>query len=60
MPVAEIPFCDGVFNAIDLLKVTGSQRWVSAGQFEMPIVVMTPSGSGFTAVFTIRIPLTAG
>jgi 2-oxoisovalerate dehydrogenase E1 component beta subunit len=31
---------------IDLLKVAGNQRWASAGNFDMPIVVMTPSGSG--------------
>lgn len=45
-PVAEIQFCDYGFNTIDLLKVAGNQRWASAGQFDMPIVVMTPSGSG--------------
>src|SRR6059058_3377683 len=31
---------------IDLLKAAGTQRWAGAGQFDMPIVVMTPSGSG--------------
>ncbi len=45
-PVAEIQFCDYGFNTIDLLKVAGNQRWASAGNFDMPIVVMTPSGSG--------------
>ncbi len=45
-PVAEIQFCDYGFNTIDLLKVAGNQRWASAGCFDMPIVVMTPSGSG--------------
>src|SRR5215471_917104 len=45
-PVAEIQFCDYGFNTIDLLKVAGNQRWAGAGNFEMPIVVMTPSGSG--------------
>src|SRR4029453_2238582 len=45
-PVAEIQFCDYGFNVIDLLKVAGNQRWASAGQFEMPIVLMSPSGSG--------------
>ncbi|MCI0455391.1 MAG: alpha-ketoacid dehydrogenase subunit beta [Gemmataceae bacterium] len=45
-PVAEIQFCDYGFNTIDLLKVAGNQRWAGAGQYEMPIVVMTPSGSG--------------
>jgi len=44
-PVAEIQFCDYGFNTIDLLKVAGNQRWAGAGHFEMPIVLMTPSGS---------------
>src|SRR2546427_12298701 len=45
-PVAEIQFCDYGFNTIDLLKVAGNQRWAGAGHFDMPIVLMTPSGSG--------------
>lgn len=45
-PVAEIQFCDYGFNTIDLLKVAGNQRWASAGAWDMPIVLMTPSGSG--------------
>ena len=45
-PVAEIQFCDYAFNTIDLLKVAGNQRWSSAGNFDMPLVVMMPSGSG--------------
>jgi 2-oxoisovalerate dehydrogenase E1 component beta subunit len=45
-PVCEIQFCDYGFNVIDLLKVAGNQRWSGAGQYDMPIVVMTPSGSG--------------
>lgn len=45
-PVAEIQFCDYGFNTIDLLKVAGNQRWAGAGQFDLPMVVMTPSGSG--------------
>src|SRR4051812_10096211 len=45
-PVCEIQFCDYGFNTIDLLKVAGNQRWAGAGNFDMPIVVMTPSGSG--------------
>ena len=45
-PVAEIQFCDYGFNTTDLLKVAGNQRWASAGNFDMPIVLMTPSGSG--------------
>src|SRR5439155_2488517 len=45
-PVAEIQFCDYGFNTIDLLKVAGNQRWAGAGNFDMPIVLMMPSGSG--------------
>jgi 2-oxoisovalerate dehydrogenase E1 component subunit beta len=45
-PVFEIQFCDYAFNVIDLLKVAGNQRWGSAGAYDMPIVMMTPSGSG--------------
>jgi 2-oxoisovalerate dehydrogenase E1 component beta subunit len=45
-PVAEIQFCDYGFNTIDLLKVAGNQRWAGAGNFALPMVVMTPSGSG--------------
>ena len=45
-PVAEIQFCDYGFNTIDLLKVAGNQRWAGAGNYDMPIVVMTPTGSG--------------
>src|SRR5918994_680880 len=45
-PVCEIQFADYAFNVIDLLKIAGNQRWASAGAYPMPIVVMTPSGSG--------------
>lgn len=45
-PVAEIQFCDYGFNTIDLLKVAGNQRWAGNGEFDMPVVLMTPSGSG--------------
>jgi 2-oxoisovalerate dehydrogenase E1 component beta subunit len=45
-PVAEIQFCDYGFNTTDLLKVAGNQRWAGAGHFDLPIVLMTPSGSG--------------
>ncbi len=45
-PVFEIQFCDYAFNMIDLLKVAGNQRWASAGAYDMPIVMMTPTGSG--------------
>jgi 2-oxoisovalerate dehydrogenase E1 component beta subunit len=45
-PVFEIQFCDYGFNIIDLLKVAGNQRWAGAGTFDMPIVMMTPTGAG--------------
>jgi 2-oxoisovalerate dehydrogenase E1 component beta subunit len=45
-PVAEIQFCDYGFNTIDLLKVAGNQRWASGGGYALPMVLMTPSGSG--------------
>jgi len=45
-PVCEIQFADYAFNTIDLMKIAGNQRWASAGNFPMPIVVMTPSGAG--------------
>src|SRR5690348_543663 len=45
-PVCEIQFCDYGFNTIDLLKVAGNQRWAGGGEWELPMVLMTPSGSG--------------
>lgn len=45
-PVCEIQFCDYAFNIFDLFKIAGNQRWASGGAYDMPIVVMTPSGSG--------------
>jgi len=45
-PVAEIQFCDYGFNTVDLLKVAGNQRWAGAGHFDLPMVLMMPSGSG--------------
>jgi 2-oxoisovalerate dehydrogenase E1 component beta subunit len=45
-PVFEIQFCDYAFNVIDFLKVVGNQRWASAGGFDMPVVMMTPTGAG--------------
>lgn len=44
--VAEIQFCDYIFNTIDLLKIAGNTLWASNGQYPIPIVVMTPVGSG--------------
>ncbi len=44
--VAEIQFCDYIFNTIDLLKIAGNTNWVSNGNYELPMVVMTPVGAG--------------
>ncbi len=45
-PVCEIQFCDYAFNTIDLLKVAGNQYWTNGGKWELPMVLMTPTGSG--------------
>ncbi len=44
--VAEIQFCDYIFNTIDLLKIAGNTNWVTNGNYTLPIVVMTPVGAG--------------
>ena len=44
--VAEIQFCDYIFNTIDLLKVAGNTLWVTNGQVPLPMVLMTPVGAG--------------
>jgi len=44
--VAEIQFCDYIFNTIDLLKIAGNTHWVSHGNYNLPMVVMTPTGAG--------------
>jgi len=44
--VAEIQFCDYIFNTIDLLKIAGNTSWVSNGNYNLPLVVMTPVGAG--------------
>jgi 2-oxoisovalerate dehydrogenase E1 component beta subunit len=44
--VAEIQFVDYIFNTIDLLKIAGNTLWCTNGQFPMPLVVMSPVGSG--------------
>ena len=44
--VAEIQFADYIFNTIDLLKMAGNTLWASNGQYNLPIVVMTPVGAG--------------
>lgn len=45
-PVAEIQFCDYAFNAIDLLKLAGGMCWSSGGDWNCPLVLMMPVGSG--------------
>jgi 2-oxoisovalerate dehydrogenase E1 component beta subunit len=45
-PVAEIQFCDYIYNTIDLLKLAGAMMWSSNGQYNLPMVLMTPVGSG--------------
>src|SRR5262245_7831204 len=45
-PVAEIQFCDYAYNTIDLLKIAGNTCWSSAGDWNVPLVLMTPVGAG--------------
>ncbi len=45
-PVAEIQFCDYAFNTIDLLKLAGNTYWSSGGDWNVPMVLMTPVGAG--------------
>ncbi|HXX31728.1 MAG TPA: transketolase C-terminal domain-containing protein [Myxococcaceae bacterium] len=45
-PVAEIQFCDYIYNTIDLLKMAGNTCWSSNGDWNLPMVVKTPVGSG--------------
>ncbi len=45
-PVCEIQFCDYIFNTIDLLKIAGNTLWASNGQWNVPMVCMTPVGAG--------------
>ena len=44
--VAELQFCDYAFNTIDLLKLAGMQSWASNGDWNCPMTIMTPVGSG--------------
>jgi 2-oxoisovalerate dehydrogenase E1 component beta subunit len=45
-PVAEIQFADYIYNTIDLLKLAGNTCWASNGDWNLPMVVKTPVGSG--------------
>jgi len=44
--VAEIQFCDYIYNTIDLLKLAGMQSWSTNGDWNLPMTIMTPVGSG--------------
>ncbi len=44
--VAEIQFCDYIFNTIDLLKYAGNLNWSCNGNYNLPITLMTPVGAG--------------
>jgi 2-oxoisovalerate dehydrogenase E1 component beta subunit len=44
--VAEVQFCDYIFNTIDLLKLGGMVSWASNGDWNCPMTIMTPVGSG--------------
>src|SRR5258705_264213 len=44
--VAEIQFCDYIYNTIDLLKIAGNACWSSYGDWNVPMTIMTPVGSG--------------
>jgi len=44
--VAEVQFCDYIFNTIDLLKLAGMVSWASNGDWNCPTTIMTPVGSG--------------
>src|SRR6478735_5010926 len=41
-PIAEIQFCDYIYNTIDLLKIAGNTSWASFGDWNLPMVVRTP------------------
>ncbi|MCI5072804.1 alpha-ketoacid dehydrogenase subunit beta [bacterium] len=45
-PVAEIQFVDYIFNTIDLMKLAGNTCWTTNGEFNIDMVVMSPTGSG--------------
>ncbi len=44
--VAEVQFCDYIFNSIDLLKQGGMIHWASNGDWNCPMTIMMPVGSG--------------
>src|SRR5690554_8023770 len=44
-PVAEIQFADYIYNTIDQLKLAGNASWSTNGDWNLPMVVMTPVGA---------------
>lgn len=44
--VAEVQFCDYIYNTIDLLKLGGMMSWTSNGDWNCATTIMTPVGSG--------------
>jgi 2-oxoisovalerate dehydrogenase E1 component beta subunit len=44
--VAEIQFCDYIFNTVDLLKIAGNTLWCTNGQYPMGLTLMSPCGAG--------------
>lgn len=44
--VAEIQFCDYIYNTIDLLKLAGMSTWSTNGDWKTPMTIMTPVGAG--------------
>jgi 2-oxoisovalerate dehydrogenase E1 component beta subunit len=44
--VAEIQFCDYIYNTIDLLKLGGMSTWSTNGDWMCPFTIMTPVGAG--------------
>ncbi len=44
--VAEIQFCDYIYNTIDLLKLAGMSCWATNGDWPVPMTIMTPVGAG--------------
>src|ERR1043166_5549272 len=45
-PVCEIQLCDYGLNTLDLPGGPGTRRGAGPGQWDLPMVLMTPSGSG--------------
>src|SRR5215204_3172591 len=59
-PVAEIQFADYIFNTIDLLKLAGNTCWSTNGDWNLPMVVRTPVGSGIRGSIYHSLSFDAG